>query len=62
VGTRSGLSVTTRSNAAQCLVDQARAHHVPEQQDAGEFGTVPAAMDEIRGLRAEASSDLDLFD
>ena len=33
-----------------------------DREDAGEFGTVPAAMDEIRGLRAEASSDLDLFD
>jgi hypothetical protein len=29
---------------------------------AGDYGGVPATMDEIRGLRADAIQDLDLFD
>jgi len=33
-----------------------------DREDAGEFGAVPASMDEIRGLRADANQDLDLFE
>jgi hypothetical protein len=33
-----------------------------EQEDSGDFGAAASTMDEIRGLRADALQDLDLFD
>lgn len=33
-----------------------------DREDTEDYGAVPATMDEIRGLRADAIQDLDLFD
>ena len=33
-----------------------------DREDAEDFGVMPSTMDEIRGLRADALQDLDLFD
>jgi hypothetical protein len=33
-----------------------------DAEDAGDYGQIPSTMDEIRGLRADAMDDLDLFD
>jgi hypothetical protein len=35
---------------------------IDREDAAGDYGGVPATMDEIRGLRADAGHDLDLFE
>jgi hypothetical protein len=35
---------------------------VNDREDAEDFGAISSSMNEIRGLRAEAMQDLDLFD
>jgi hypothetical protein len=35
---------------------------IDREDEAGDYGGVPATMDEIRGLRADATQDLDLFE